>query len=148
MSNNKPCGSLDRTSDITQQCFPADGSQHFVCCTGIQVSKTITNKHGTVANPIFEGLKSSNKDINNLSWCTSSERICTEQLSGHVSWNMNGKGYKGVLGKVFDDASKKDMPIELPLSILFMVFVLVMTVYIAWFRTAKKSISEFKNRRI
>ena len=61
---------------------------------------------------------------------------------------MNGKGYKGVLGKVFEDASKKDMPVELPLSIMFMVFVLIMTVYIAWYRTAKKSITQFKNRRI
>ena len=88
------CGDLDLSHGVTQHCFPADASHHFVCCTDIQTPANKRSPHGN-ENPLYTAIKSGNKSPVNLSWCTCSEEICTEQLQGTVEWNMHGVGWKG-----------------------------------------------------
>ncbi|BDA51108.1 hypothetical protein COCOBI_17-3280 [Coccomyxa sp. Obi] len=90
-----PCGTLDLTSPLTQHCFPADGSHHFVCCDQIQMPENPHSPHGNY-NPLERVIKAASNE-SNYSWCTCSEEICTEQLHGRVAWNMNGVGWKGYL---------------------------------------------------
>ena len=94
----RECGSMDLTADETQHCFPEDASHHFVCCTHIKTPENDQSPHGN-RNPLLTVIKSAAKDPNNLSWCTCSEEICTQQLKGQVEWNMNGKGWKGLQGR-------------------------------------------------
>lgn len=89
----RPCGSLDLSSPLTQHCFPADGSHHFVCCEGITSAMNDQSPHGNW-NPLGDVIRQAS-DADNPSWCTCSEEICTEQLGGVVAWNMNGEGWKG-----------------------------------------------------
>jgi hypothetical protein len=88
-----PCGTLDLTNPLTQHCFPADGSHHFVCCEGITLLDNPHSPHGNY-NPLSRVIKAASNSTN-YSWCTCSEEICTEQLGGHVAWNMNGLGWSG-----------------------------------------------------
>ena len=90
-----PCGTLDLSSALTQHCFPADGSHHFVCCVDISTSEQTLSPHGN-ANPLFRAITAAS-NASSLSWCTCSEEICEEQLGGRVAWNMNGRGWKGYL---------------------------------------------------
>ncbi|KAK9867988.1 hypothetical protein WJX84_010855 [Apatococcus fuscideae] len=87
------CGTLDLTSDLTQHCFPQDGSHHFVCCVDITSPETSQSPHGN-RNPLNDVIKAASKP-SSYSWCTCSEEICTQQLGGRVAWNQNGAGWKG-----------------------------------------------------
>ena len=90
-----PCGTLDLTSRLTQHCFPADGSHHFVCCVDISTPDNPDSPHGN-RNPLFAAITAAS-NASSYSWCTCSEEICEEQLGGRVAWNMNGRGWKGYL---------------------------------------------------
>ena len=90
----KQCGSMNMDAPETKHCFPEDASHHFVCCTHIKTPGNEISPHGG-NNPLATVIKSTAKDPKNLSWCTCSEEICTQQLHGQVSWNMNGVGWKG-----------------------------------------------------
>jgi hypothetical protein len=97
----QPCGSLDLTSPLTQHCFPADGSHHFVCCEGISTPDDEESPHGN-RNPLADVIAQASS-LENPSWCTCSEEICTKQLHGRVAWNMQGAGWKGFRPRPRDD---------------------------------------------
>jgi len=101
----QPCGTLDLSSPLTQHCFPADVSHHFVCCTQIQAPENPHSPHGNY-NPLERVIKAASND-SNYSWCTCSEEICTEQLRGFVQWNMNGNGWKGYVPPVGGSSSSR-----------------------------------------
>lgn len=90
-----PCGTLDLQSQLTQHCFPEDGSHHFVCCVDIQMPENPHSPHGNF-NPLEHVIKSAS-NASSYSWCTCSENICEMQLGGRVAWNMHGVGHKGYL---------------------------------------------------
>lgn len=90
-----PCGTLDLNSPLTQHCFPADGSHHFVCCVDIATPENELSPHGN-RNPLLRAITAAS-NATSYSWCTCSEEICEEQLKGRVEWNMNGRGWKGYL---------------------------------------------------
>ena len=90
-----PCGTLDLASALTQHCFPADGSHHFVCCVDISSPEETLSPHGN-SNPLFRAITAASNS-SSYSWCTCSEEIREEQLGGRVAWNMNGRGWKGYL---------------------------------------------------
>ena len=85
---------MDLTMAITSHCFPGDASHHFVCCTNILDPNNSNSPHGN-QNPLYDAIMTASQDQSNLSWCTCSEEICTEQLGGTVTWNMHGEGWKG-----------------------------------------------------
>ena len=88
-----PCGTLDLDSSLTQHCFPADKSHHFVCCVDIQTAGNSASPHGN-NNPLLEVITKASKP-ESYSWCTCSEEICLQQLGGRVAWNQHGAGWKG-----------------------------------------------------
>ncbi|KAH7623686.1 hypothetical protein NADE_008509 [Nannochloris sp. 'desiccata'] len=96
-----PCGTLDLTSPLTQHCFPADGSHHFVCCVDIQMPDNSHSPHGNF-NPLERVIKAASNSTS-WSWCTCSEEICRDQLGGTVLWNQNGMGHSGYLPPIDGD---------------------------------------------
>lgn len=83
------CGTL-RKSKETAHCFPSDASHHYICCTNIKnLSNPYNRSDKSVAyyNPLENVIKR-NSDKSNYSWCTCSEKICTEQLGGKVEWDQ------------------------------------------------------------
>ena len=84
----KGCGSLDLTNEVTGHCFPEDASHHYVCCTEIKDPENDNAPSGYYKNPLYTSIMEASKDHRNLSWCTCTELICTNQLKGRVAWNL------------------------------------------------------------
>ena len=149
-SGRKQCGSMDMDADNTQHCFPEDASHHFVCCTHIKTPENDQSPHGN-RNPLFDSIKSAAKDPNNLSWCTCSEEICTQQLHGEVEWNMNGVGWKGLRGRdlgplgISLEAQNRGSEI-LPIMIGATVTLLLVVLFIIY-QYSKHSKSQRNNRK-
>eukprot|EP00293_Proteomonas_sulcata_P008165 CAMPEP_0184307166 /NCGR_PEP_ID=MMETSP1049-20130417/15984_1 /TAXON_ID=77928 /ORGANISM="Proteomonas sulcata, Strain CCMP704" /LENGTH=269 /DNA_ID=CAMNT_0026619589 /DNA_START=73 /DNA_END=882 /DNA_ORIENTATION=+ len=86
------CGTLNMSHPAAEECFPPDGSSHYVCCADIDLGQLATESvDGLPDGPTNELLRKivAASHPRSYSWCCCSHFICEELLNGKVLWDQH-----------------------------------------------------------
>lgn len=126
----------------TDKCFDESTGGLPICCTGI-LNPASEGKKPSESDPLTGLIMKVSKVTKNLSYCTSTEDFCVQNLQGEVQWNMatdhvkvEDRGRKMHTGEDFLEGNSEDLPIMMTMSCLF--FVVLVYVIVAFVKQGRK----------